>query len=64
MVISLLIWVVTMVTLLLTPLITTPEPPSRALQGFDGIQMLLGPGAAISALPISLRMPAFIDLQT
>ena len=29
--ISPLIWVITMVTLLLTPLITTHEPPSRVL---------------------------------
>ena len=29
-VISPLIWVITIVTLLITPLITTPEPPSRS----------------------------------
>ena len=30
-VLSPLIWVITVVTLLLTPFITTPEPPSRGL---------------------------------
>ena len=40
-----------------------PRKPRSWVSGGGG-GMGLGPGAAISALPISLRMPAFIDLQT
>ena len=48
--------------------LTVHRPLNARVSGLGPKALLggwgLGPGAAISALPISLCMPAFIDLQT
>ena len=58
MVISPLIWVITIVTLLTTPLITADEPPSRVLRGKSTSGSLIHSDPSHTVSPVCTLTPA------